>query len=151
MSNPTRKGDRMHTMRTSKIILLLLLLTSTSIEAKERKHNQKVVHHKVSIHKSKVNPLVGTASYYGPGFHGKKTSSGERFNQNKLTAAHRTIAMNSMVKVTNLENNKSVIVRITDRGPWKKGRILDLSKSAAQVIKMDGLAKVSLQILKNNS
>lgn len=138
----------MHTMRTSKIILLLLLLTSTSIEAKER---QKVVHHKVSIHKSKVNPLVGTASYYGPGFHGKKTSSGERFNQNKLTAAHRTIAMNSMVKVTNLENNKSVIVRITDRGPWKKGRILDLSKSAAQVIKMDGLAKVSLQILKNNS
>ncbi len=138
----------MHTMRTSKIILLLLLLTSTSIEAKEHK---KVVHHKVSIHKSKVNPLVGTASYYGPGFHGKKTSSGERFNQNKLTAAHRTIAMNSMVKVTNLENNKSVIVRITDRGPWKKGRILDLSKSAAQVIKMDGLAKVSLQILKNNS
>lgn len=138
----------MHTMRTSKIILLLLLLTSTSIEAKER---QKEVHHKVSIHKSKVNPLVGTASYYGPGFHGKKTSSGERFNQNKLTAAHRTIAMNSMVKVTNLENNKSVIVRITDRGPWKKGRILDLSKSAAQVIKMDGLAKVSLQILKNNS
>ncbi len=134
------------------ISIILLLLVTNQIQAKETKHsNHKAVHHKVVKHKAKSNPYVGTASYYGPGFHGKKTSSGERFNQNKLTAAHRTIAMDSLVKVTNLSNKKSVIVRINDRGPWKKGRILDLSKSAAQAIKMDGLAKVSLQVMKQKS
>lgn len=133
-------------------IILLLSVTTNAANARQVKHpNHKATNHKVVKNKVKFNPYIGTASYYGPGFHGKKTASGERFNQNKHTAAHRTIAMNSLVKVTNLENNMSVIVKINDRGPWKKGRILDLSKSAAQAIKMDGLAKVSLQVMKKSS
>lgn len=100
--------------------------------------------------KSTGNKLVGVASFYGPGFHGKKTASGERFNMYDLTAAHKTIPFNTKVKVTNIENNKSVVVRINDRGPYKKGRIIDLSKSAAEKIGLiqSGTAKVKLTIIK---
>lgn len=91
--------------------------------------------------------LVGTASYYGGAFQGKKTASGERFNQHILTAAHRTIPLNSLVEVTNLKNNKKVIVRINDRGPWIKSRIIDLSKASADAIGISGIAQVSLKVL----
>lgn len=93
--------------------------------------------------------LRGVASYYGTGFHGKKTASGERFNMHDLTAAHKTLPFNTRVKVINLANRKSVIVRINDRGPYKKGRIIDLSKAAAQKIGMmkNGTVKVRLIIL----
>lgn len=73
----------------------------------------------------------GTASWYGPGFNGKMTASGERFNQNAMTAAHRTLPFGAMVRVTNQKTGKSVIVRISDRGPYHGGRIIDLSKAAA--------------------
>ncbi len=94
--------------------------------------------------------MVGVASYYGPGFHGKKTANGERFDMYELTAAHKTLPFNTKVRVTNLGNKKSVIVRINDRGPFKKGRIIDLSKSAAKKIGLikTGTAKVKLEILK---
>lgn len=94
--------------------------------------------------------IVGIASYYGPGFHGKKTANGERFNMYELTAAHKTLPFNTRVRVTNLNNKKSVIVRINDRGPYKKGRIIDLSKGAAQKIGLiqTGTAKVKVEILK---
>src|SRR5688500_11069556 len=75
---------------------------------------------------------VGVASWYGPGFHGKRTASGERFDQNDLTAAHRKLPLGSEVKVTNLENGRSIIVAINDRGPYIKGRVIDLSKAAAR-------------------
>ncbi|MDO4696525.1 MAG: septal ring lytic transglycosylase RlpA family protein [Neisseria sp.] len=75
---------------------------------------------------------TGKASWYGPGFHGRKTASGERFNMNALTAAHPTLPIPSYAKVTNLSNGKSVIVRINDRGPFHGSRILDVSKAAAQ-------------------
>lgn len=90
---------------------------------------------------------VGMASWYGPGFHGRKTASGERFNQNKLTAAHRKLPLGSEVKVTNLENGRSITVEINDRGPYKKGRVLDLSKAAAKKLGMveDGVAKVRIE------
>lgn len=91
--------------------------------------------------------LVGTASYYGSAFQGKKTASGERFNQRILTAAHRTIPLNSLVEVTNLKNNKKVIVRINDRGPWIKDRIIDLSKASADRLGIGGIAQVSLRVL----
>ena len=68
--------------------------------------------------------LRGEASYYGPGFHGKTTANGERFNMHALTAAHKTLPFNTRVRVVNLDNGKSVIVRINDRGPYKKGRII---------------------------
>jgi len=91
--------------------------------------------------------MVGVASYYGPKFHGKKTASGEVFDMYKLTAAHRTLPFGTRVRVTNLENSKSVVVRINDRGPFIKGRIIDLSFEAARRIGITGLAKVKLIVL----
>ena len=78
------------------------------------------------------------ASWYGPGFHSKKTASGERFNQNALSAAHKTMKFGTKVKVTNLSNGKAVVVKINDRGPFIKGRSIDLSKAAALQIGMIG-------------
>ncbi|MDP2244491.1 septal ring lytic transglycosylase RlpA family protein [Pseudomonas sp.] len=78
----------------------------------------------------------GQASYYGARHHGNKTASGERFDQHALTAAHRSLPFGSRVRVTNLRNDKSVVVRINDRGPYAKGRIIDLSHQAAGRIDM---------------
>lgn len=89
----------------------------------------------------------GRASWYGPGFHGKRTASGERFNQNALTAAHRSLPFGTKVKVTNSRNGRSVIVRINDRGPFHGGRIIDLSKAAARVLGIGGTAPVILEVL----
>ncbi len=89
------------------------------------------------------------ASWYGPGFMRKRTADGERFDANALTAAHRLLPLNSFARVTNLENGKSVIVRINDRGPYVPGRILDLSPRAARVLgmKKDGVARVQIEEL----
>jgi rare lipoprotein A len=93
----------------------------------------------------------GLASWYGENFHNKKTANGEKFNMNSLTAAHRTLPLPSIVKVTNLENGKSVIVRVNDRGPFadEKDRIIDLSRRASEEleIKNKGLAKVRVRLL----
>jgi len=91
----------------------------------------------------------GIASWYGSDFHGKSTASGETYNKNEMTAAHRTLPFNSIVRVINKENNKSVIVRINDRGPYMKDRIIDLSQKAAQNIDMisAGSAQVELRLL----
>ena len=75
---------------------------------------------------------TGRASWYGPGFHGRKTSNGERFDMNTMTAAYRTLPIPSYARVTNLSNGKSVVVRINDRGPFHDNRVLDVSKAAAQ-------------------
>jgi rare lipoprotein A len=79
---------------------------------------------------------TGLASWYGPRLHGKRTASGEVFNQEKFTAAHRTLPWGSRVKVTNLANGKSVVVQINDRGPSVRGRILDVSRAAARALGM---------------
>jgi rare lipoprotein A len=96
---------------------------------------------------------TGIASWYGPQFHGKKTANGEIFDMNELTGAHRTLQMPSLVRVTNLENGKSLIVRINDRGPYKKGRVIDVSKKAANLLGFigKGTAKVKLEVLKKES
>jgi rare lipoprotein A len=96
--------------------------------------------------------LQGTASYYGGKFHGRKTASGERFNQNGLTAAHKTLPLGTKVRVTNLRNGESVNVKINDRGPFHKGRVLDLSKGAAREIGMlgAGTAKVKVEVIAKN-
>ena len=90
---------------------------------------------------------IGTASWYGPGFHGHETASGERFNQHALTAAHRTLPLGTEAKVTNLTTGQSVIVKINDRGPYVKGRHLDLSRAAAKQIGLTkkGVAKVKIE------
>lgn len=92
----------------------------------------------------------GTASYYGAELGGNRTANGERFNPGAMTAAHRTLRFGSRVAVTNLSNNKEVIVRINDRGPFVKGRIIDLSHAAARRIGLhhSGTARVKLELLK---
>jgi len=92
---------------------------------------------------------TGIASYYGHKFHGKKTSSGEVFNMWAMTAAHKSIPLNAKVRVTNLLNGKSVVVRINDHGPHARGRIIDLSRAAAERLGIvrDGSAKVELRIV----
>jgi rare lipoprotein A len=87
---------------------------------------------------------TGIASWYGPNFHGGRTANGEIFDENALTAAHRTLPMPVNVRVTNLENGKSIIVRVNDRGPYAKGRIIDVSKGAAKLLGFlaQGTAKV---------
>jgi rare lipoprotein A len=91
----------------------------------------------------------GVASYYAEEFHGRKTSSGEKYNMKDLTCAHRWLPYGTLVEVTNLDNNKVVLVRVNDRGPFKHGRIIDVSKSAA--IKLDmiraGTARVRLRVI----
>jgi len=91
----------------------------------------------------------GYASWYGPDFHGKLTSNGEHYNMYAMTAAHKTLPMNTILKVTNLTNGLSTVVRINDRGPFVDTRIIDLSKKAAQKLKIVGVgtAMVSLEVL----
>lgn len=93
--------------------------------------------------------LSGVASWYGPGFHGRTTANGERYNMNDMTAAHKTLKFGTKVRVTNKTNGKSVVVRINDRGPYVGSRIIDLSKSAAQAIDMigPGTAGVTVEVL----
>ena len=93
----------------------------------------------------------GNASWYGNPFHGRRASNGEIYDMNKLTAAHRTLPFDTMVRVTNLTNNKSTVVRITDRGPFVENRIIDLSQAAAREIESigPGVVRVRLEVLGN--
>ena len=93
---------------------------------------------------------TGMASYYGGSWHGKKTANGEIFNENSLTAAHKTLPFGTKVKVTNLDNGKSVVVRINNRGPYSKGRVIDLSKVAFSKIASTskGVTRVKLEVAK---
>jgi rare lipoprotein A len=97
----------------------------------------------------------GLASYYGPGFHGKETASGTIFNQSAMTAAHRTLPLGTVVKVTNLENGRAVTLKVTDRGPYgrnyRKGTIIDVSKGAARRLHFlrDGLVRVKVEVVRS--
>lgn len=109
----------------------------------------------VRVSVSPVNRARGTrvasgiASWYGPGFHGNRSASGEVFNQNAMTAAHRYLPFGTQVRVTNLNTGQSVVVRINDRGPFSRGRVIDLSAGAARAIGMigSGVAPVSLEVI----
>jgi rare lipoprotein A len=93
--------------------------------------------------------LSGMASWYGPGFHGNRSASGEIYNQNAMTAAHKSLPFGTAVQVTNLDNGRSVVVRINDRGPYIHGRVIDLSAAAARVLGLmqTGIAPVQLEVL----
>lgn len=120
-----------------------------------------VKHKHIPTHKTKYEPVshevnrasssghhykaTGMASWYGPGFHGRKTASGERFNSYGMTAAHRHLALPTRVRVTNLKNHKQVIVRINDRGPYVGHRLIDLSRGAAQAIGLNGTGMVTVE------
>ncbi|QMU30771.1 septal ring lytic transglycosylase RlpA family protein [Adhaeribacter radiodurans] len=98
----------------------------------------------------KGSSVTGSATWYGSQHQGRKTSSGERFNKNEMTAAHNTLPFGTKVKVTNIANNESVVVRINDRGGfWRRGHIIDLSEAAARRINVTGTSKVRVQVLNN--
>jgi rare lipoprotein A (peptidoglycan hydrolase) len=95
----------------------------------------------------------GEASWYGPNFQGKLTADGETFDQNQMTAAHRYLPFNTIVKVTNLSNGKSVELRINDRGPYEDDRIIDVSSAAADILEMKGpgVVEVELEVIQLGS
>lgn len=106
--------------------------------------------HYVSKEKAEIGmKLVGEASYYGPGFHGKKTASGEIFNQNDYTCAHKSLPFGTKLKVVRDDTGASVIVRVNDRGPYVDGRIIDLSVVAGKELGLDkvGHAKVTATVI----
>lgn len=105
-----------------------------------------------SIEPAKIGEIeTGMASFYGDAFHGRTTASGSVYDQNQLTAAHRTLPFGTKVLVANKKNGKTVVVEITDRGPFKDGRIIDLSTAAAQKIDMikDGVVPVEIKVIGN--
>lgn len=91
---------------------------------------------------SRYSGQHGVASWYGPGFYGRKTANGERYTGKGLTAAHRTLPFGTLARVTDKRSGRSIVVRINDRGPFKRGRVIDLSSSAAKALGMNGLAQV---------
>jgi rare lipoprotein A len=132
--NPSQV-DRLYVvrfLRISPVWILLLLLLGTTLFALEQE---------------------GLASWYGGKFQGRYTANGEIFDTNKFTAAHKTLAFGTLVKVTNLENGQSTVVRINDRGPFIPGRIIDLSRAAASTIGMtgQGVARVRIEVLPPDS
>lgn len=104
---------------------------------------------KTSPRRAAKHALNGTASWYGPGFHGKKTASGEIYDQTKLTAAHKTLPLGTKARVTNLDNGSAVDVEINDRGPFVDGRIIDLSRAAAGALGLieSGTAPVRVELI----
>lgn len=106
----------------------------------------------VSTPKTDTRPIpfeIGIASWYGPGFHGKKTASGVLYDQNLMVAAHKTLPFGTVARVTNLENGRQVEVCVVDRGPYVKGRVIDLSARAAKALEMKhrGTARVKIEDL----
>jgi rare lipoprotein A len=126
---------RAHHIFTLTFTIALLLILTLACSSDTPRTNQYTAESEQEID---VNEILqtGTASWYGPGFQGRLTSSRDRFDQNKMTAAHRTLPFNTIIEVVNLENDKSVEVLINDRGPYSRNRIIDLSKAAAEEIDM---------------
>ena len=104
---------------------------------------------KTDVSSKLIEVVQGAASWYGPGFYGRTTANGERFSKGTLTAAHRTLPFGTKVRVTNLSNGRSVVVRINDRGPFKHHRVIDLAHGAASQLQMmqAGEVPVKLEIL----
>ncbi len=119
----------------------------TKERSAEPKYNPSKIPAKSSSGKATV--YKGIASYYAHDFHGKKTANGETFDMHQLTAAHRSFPFNTKVRVTNLDNGKTCVVRVNDRGPFKLERIMDLSYGAAEVLDMmkTGTASVQLEVV----
>jgi rare lipoprotein A len=119
----------------SGLFLILVLLTFCATDRRFRRENSPSLsktYHRSASHARSAHQLEGICSYYGPKFHGKRTASGEKFDMYQMTAAHKTLPFATRIKVINLDNGKSVIVKINDRGPFVEGRILDLSYAAAK-------------------
>ena len=154
--------------RTKKYLMSTIILLSSSIYASDKKidsieeltktvdvtvptEQKTKTQAKDIVNKSKksLQTKYGSASFYGPGFHGRKTASGEVFNQNALTAAHRTLPFGTKLRVTCTTTGRSTIVKVNDRGPYHGNRILDLSVGAAKAIGIveKGVTNVKYEVL----
>jgi rare lipoprotein A len=129
------------------LIVAFFIGASPALSAKEKETR----HHQSSVN-SRAKPTIGMASFYAAKFQGRRTASGEIFNNNAMTAAHRSLPFGTLIKVTNVRNGRSVVVRVNDRGPYAKGRIIDLTRAAAKKIGIGhaGTARVKLEILSKN-
>ena len=130
---PINNNTGMRNMMTTKTLARTAVLAGLAI---------------VGVSTAEAGPLGrGKASWYGPGFQGRLTANGERFNTNAYTAAHKTLPFGTKVKVTNKNNGRSVVVRINDRGPFVHGRVIDLSKASARAIGISGVADITMSRL----
>jgi rare lipoprotein A len=126
-------------------LVVLLLDSSSSFAARRSRARVRRQASKPSVEPGKV--LVGRATWYGPGFHGRRTASGERFNRHALTLASRGLPFHTVVRVTNLKNGRSAVARVNDRGPFGHGAIVDLSEALARRVGMGGTSRVKVQVL----
>jgi rare lipoprotein A len=135
--------------RCALLFAFTLLVTGAAWPADALARSGRSAHER---HEKKRNQ-TGVASFYGRECNGQHTANGERFDPNQLTAAHRTLPFGSLVKVTNLDNGRHVVVRINDRGPYARNRVLDLSRAAARKLgfEREGTAFVRLQVLKRGT
>jgi rare lipoprotein A len=130
------------------VTTLCLLLSDSSMSlAARRRHHHRGRAHTVPARPTVGAVLVGRATWYGPGFHGRRTASGERFNRNGFTLASRGLPMQTVVRITNLKNGRSAIGRVNDRGPYSHGAIVDLSEALARRVGMGGTSRVKIQVL----
>lgn len=156
----TRSTPRFHTYLLALAVLFCIgivcptgLTLAQDNSPTQASHRHVVSKHKSTQHKpghkSRHPGMSGVASYYGAELHGNKTSSGRHYDMHAMTAAHRTLPLGTWVKVTNRRNGRSVVVQITDRGPFTKKRIIDVSLSAATKLGMrnSGLAPVTLEVV----
>jgi rare lipoprotein A len=129
------------------VTTLVVLLHDSSSALAGRRHRQRA---RREVTKPRITPgkvLVGRATWYGPGFHGRRTASGERFNRHALTLASRGLPFHTVVRVTNLKNGRSAVARVNDRGPYAHGAIVDLSQALARRVGMGGTTRVKVQVL----
>jgi rare lipoprotein A len=135
------------------VTTLCVLLSDSSPTLAARRHHRRSLRvsrrHTASARTpAKIGSvLIGRATWYGPGFHGHRTASGERFNRNAMTLASRGLPMQTMVRVTNLKNGRAAVARVNDRGPYSHGAIVDLSEALARRVGMGGMARVRVQVL----
>ena len=148
----------MKSLTKALVISVMILLVGFTIVTNENNSNAPVINDEtflVNVDENKVNTSLVDyiykgemkASWYGPRFHGKRTANGEVYNQEAFTAAHKNLKFGTLLRVTNPKNDKSVVVRINDRGPFIRGRQLDLSKAAALELAIieKGVAKVKIE------
>ena len=142
-------------MRKNLYILLSLVFSGCAVSQQNLTYETKIPtlpkkeYKRLSSKQLKGLKEYGIASFYGPKWNGRLTANGERFNCNYLTAAHKYLPFNSLVKVTDLDTGKSVVVRINDRGPFVKGRIIDLTQAAAKKLGIinKGIARVKIEVV----
>ena len=129
------------------VTTLCLLLPDSSITFAARRHHRRARAHPRHPPPTARAVLVGRATWYGPGFHGRRTASGERFNRHAFTLASRGLPMQTLVRITNLRNGRSAMGRVNDRGPYSHGAIVDLSEALARRVGLRGTSRVRIQVL----